>query len=129
MLYLSSMAVFHTIVWISKPKVSYFTTLATGVEAQFFAQCTAITTCHEFVMSSFALEHLYYVSCLQRLHVQVLDTALMETGDESETDIPFDNIIVFENVSYDLKLGIEISKQSFRSEKATTRNSSGPRKG
>ena len=27
-------------------------------------------------------------------HGQVLDTALMETGDESETDIPFDNIIV-----------------------------------
>ena len=59
MLYLSSMAVFHTIVWISKPKVSYFTTLATGVEAQFFAQCTAITTCHEFVMSSFALGKLH----------------------------------------------------------------------
>ena len=59
MLYLSSMAVFHTIVWISKPKVSYFTTLATGLEAQFFAQCTAITTCHEFVMSSFALGKLH----------------------------------------------------------------------
>ena len=32
-----------------------------------------------------------------------------------------------ENVSYDLKLDIEISKQSFRSEKAITKNSSGPR--
>ena len=39
-------------------------------------------------------QHLYYVFCLQRLHGQVLDTALMETSDESETDIPFDNIIV-----------------------------------
>ena len=38
-------------------------------------------------------QHLYYVFCLLKLDGQVLDTALMET-DESETDIPFDNIIV-----------------------------------
>lgn len=54
-----------------------------------------------------AEQHLYYVFCLLKLDGQVLDTALMET-DESETDIPFDNIIVFENVSHDFKLDIEI---------------------
>ncbi|XP_078354423.1 rhotekin-like isoform X2 [Oculina patagonica] len=52
-------------------------------------------------------QRLYYVFCLLKLDGQVLDTALAET-DESETDISFDNIIVFENVSHDFKLDIEI---------------------
>ncbi|CAH3156504.1 unnamed protein product [Pocillopora meandrina] len=55
MLYLSSVAVFYAIIWISQPKDSYFTFLATGVGAQFFAQWTAITTCHVFGVSSFAV--------------------------------------------------------------------------
>nr|XP_058968583.1 uncharacterized protein LOC131795026 [Pocillopora verrucosa] len=54
-LYLSSVAVFYAIIWISQPKDSYFTILATGVGAQFFAQWTAITTCHVFGVSSFAV--------------------------------------------------------------------------
>ncbi|XP_073239087.1 rhotekin-like isoform X2 [Porites lutea] len=52
-------------------------------------------------------QHLYYVFCLLKLDGQVLDTALVET-DESETDISFDNIIVFDNVSHDFRLDIEI---------------------
>ncbi|XP_020608887.1 rhotekin-like isoform X2 [Orbicella faveolata] len=52
-------------------------------------------------------QHIYYVFCLLKLDGQVLDTALVET-DESETDISFDNIIVFENVSHDFKLDMEI---------------------
>ena len=59
MLYLSSVAVFYAIIWISQPKDSYFTFLATGVGAQFFAQWTAITTCHVFGVSSFAVGELY----------------------------------------------------------------------
>ena len=58
-LYLSSVAVFYAIIWISQPKDSYFTILATGVGAQFFAQWTAITTCHVFGVSSFAVGELY----------------------------------------------------------------------
>ncbi|XP_029206385.2 rhotekin-like isoform X2 [Acropora millepora] len=52
-------------------------------------------------------QHLYYVFCLLKLDGQVLDTALVET-DESETDVSFDNVIVFDNVSHDFKLDIEI---------------------
>ena len=59
MLYLSSAAVFYAIIWISQPKYYYFTILATGVGAQFFAQWTAITTCHVFGVSSFAVGKLY----------------------------------------------------------------------
>ena len=58
-LYLSSVAVFYAIIWISQPKDSYFTILATGVGAQFIAQWTAITTCHVFGVSSFAVGELY----------------------------------------------------------------------
>ena len=53
-LYLCSVAVFYAIVW-SQPRGSYFDELATGVGSQFFAQWTAITICHVFAVSSFAL--------------------------------------------------------------------------
>ncbi|XP_022793630.1 uncharacterized protein LOC111332540 isoform X2 [Stylophora pistillata] len=55
MLFLSSVAVFYVIIWISQPKDNYFIFLATGVGAQFFAQWTAITTCHVFAVSSFSI--------------------------------------------------------------------------
>ena len=53
-LYLCSAAVFYAIVW-SQPRNSYFNILATGVGSQFFAQWTAITTCHVFAVSSFTV--------------------------------------------------------------------------
>ena len=54
-LYLCSVAVFYSIILKSQPRNSYFDILATGVGAQFLAQWTAITTCHVFAVSSFAL--------------------------------------------------------------------------
>ena len=59
-LFLCSVAVFYAIIWKSQPRNSYFDTLATGVGAQFFAQWTAITTCHVFAVSSFALCKSYF---------------------------------------------------------------------
>ena len=53
-LYLCSAAVFYAIVW-SQSHNSYFNILATGVGSQFFAQWTAITSCHVFVVSSFTV--------------------------------------------------------------------------
>jgi len=53
-LYLCSAAVFYAIVW-SQPRNSFFNILATGVGSQFFAQWTAITTCHVFAVSSFTV--------------------------------------------------------------------------
>lgn len=53
-LYLCSVIVFYAIIW-SQPRNSYFNTLATGVAAQFFAQGTAIISCHVFAVSSFTL--------------------------------------------------------------------------
>ena len=53
-LFFCSVAVFYTIIW-SQQRNSYFDILATGVGSQFFAQWTAITTCHVFAVSSFAL--------------------------------------------------------------------------
>ena len=58
-LFLCSVAVFYAIIWI-QPRNSFFDILATGVGAQFFAQWTAITTCHVFAVSSFALCKLYF---------------------------------------------------------------------
>ena len=59
-LFLCSVAVFYAIIWKSQPRNSFFDTLATGVGAQFFAQWTAITTCHVFAVSSFALCKSYF---------------------------------------------------------------------
>ncbi|XP_068745626.1 rhotekin-like isoform X2 [Montipora capricornis] len=79
-------------------------------------------------------QHLYYVFCLLKLDGQVLDTALVET-DESETDISFDSVIVFDNVSHDFKLDMEIyysvSAESAASrfsglKRPLRRNASGP---
>ena len=53
-LYLSSVVVFYVIVW-SQKRGTFFDILATGVASQFFAQWTAITTCHVFAVSSFTL--------------------------------------------------------------------------
>ena len=58
-LFLCSVAVFYAIIW-SQPRNSFFDILATGVGAQFFAQWTAITTCHMFAVSSFALCKSYF---------------------------------------------------------------------
>ena len=58
-LFLCSVAVFYAIIW-SQPRNSFFDILATGVGAQFFAQWTAITTCHVFAVSSFALGKSYF---------------------------------------------------------------------
>ena len=58
-LFLCSGAVFYAIIW-SQPRNSFFDILATGVGAQFFAQWTAITTCHVFAVSSFALCKSYF---------------------------------------------------------------------
>ena len=58
-LFLCSVAVFYAIIW-SQPRNSFFDILATGVGAQFFAQWTAITTCHVFAVSSFALCKSYF---------------------------------------------------------------------
>ena len=58
-LFLCSVAVFYAIIW-SQPRNSFFDILATGVGAQFFAQWTAITTCHVFSVSSFALGKSYF---------------------------------------------------------------------
>ena len=59
-LFLCSVAVFYAIIWKSQPRNSFFDILATGVGAQFFAQWTAITTCHVFAVSSFALGNSYF---------------------------------------------------------------------
>ena len=59
-LFLCSVEVFYAIIWKSQPRNSFFDTLATGVGAQFFAQWTAITTCHVFAVSSFALCKSYF---------------------------------------------------------------------
>ena len=59
-LFLCSVALFYAIIWKSQPRNSFFDTLATGVGAQFFAQWTAITTCHVFAVSSFALCKSYF---------------------------------------------------------------------
>ena len=59
-LFLCSVAVFYAIIWKSQPRNSFFDILATGVGAQFFAQWTAITTCHVFAVSSFALCKSYF---------------------------------------------------------------------
>ena len=59
-LFLCSVAVFCAIIWKSQPRNSFFDTLATGVGAQFFAQWTAITTCHVFAVTSFALCKSYF---------------------------------------------------------------------
>ena len=58
-LFLCSVAVFYAII-CSQPRNSFFDILATGVGAQFFAQWTAITTCHVFAVSSFALCKSYF---------------------------------------------------------------------
>ena len=59
-LFLCSVAVFYAIIWKSQPRNSFFDILATGVGAQFFAQWSAITTCHVFAVSSFALCKSYF---------------------------------------------------------------------
>ncbi|KAK3723831.1 hypothetical protein QZH41_019508, partial [Actinostola sp. cb2023] len=66
-------------------------------------------------------QHVYYVYCLLKMDGQVLDTSMVET-DESETDITFDDVIVFENVSPDFKLEVEIY-YTVSSETAANRNS------
>ena len=58
-LFLCSVAVFYAIIW-SQPRNSFFDILATGVGAQFFAQLTAITTCHVFAVISFTLCKSYF---------------------------------------------------------------------
>ena len=58
-LFLCSVAVFYAIIW-SQPQNSFFDILATGVGAQFLAQWTAITICHVFAVSSFALGESYF---------------------------------------------------------------------
>ncbi|KXJ23519.1 rhotekin isoform X2 [Exaiptasia diaphana] len=66
-------------------------------------------------------QHIYYVFCLLKMDNQVLDTSMVET-DESETDITFDDVIVFKNVSPDFKLELEIY-YTVSSETAANRNS------
>jgi len=63
-LYLTSVASFYAIIWNSQPRNSYFDILATGVGMQLLAQWTAITTCHVFAVSSFALGELRSERCL-----------------------------------------------------------------
>lgn len=52
--YLCSVVVFYAIVWGQK-RGTFFDILTTGVAAQFFAQWTAITTCHVFAVSAYSL--------------------------------------------------------------------------
>ncbi|XP_074613272.1 uncharacterized protein LOC141873245 [Acropora palmata] len=53
-LYVCSVVLFYVIIRNQK-RGATFDFLATGVASQFFAQLTAITTCHVFAVSSFAL--------------------------------------------------------------------------
>ena len=52
--FLYAAAAFYMITW-SQPRNVYYFMLAAGVGAQYLAQWTAITTCHVFAVSSFAL--------------------------------------------------------------------------
>ncbi|XP_032236716.2 rhotekin isoform X2 [Nematostella vectensis] len=67
-----------------------------------------------------AEQHVFYVFCLLKMDGQVLDTTMVPT-DESETDIQFSDVIVFENVHSDFKLEIEIY-YTISSESAANRN-------